>query len=183
MFELEFIIVYSKITFHLLLANSLANRMAEKANPANARLCAFYDSIHLPTHVRNLLNIYGVEEVEHLLNFDGSTIGRIEEAVRAGTFLKGFIMLSSKQDQKRYFGAPIIDLSEFSFRMGVSDILHALSGEARKLLDKEEEERAAQVSKKRRRVRRLSFSSSSDSFSQPYYSRGAGSETQRYCVA
>lgn len=74
---------------------SYSGDKGDKIFPRNSRLENFYTSLLLPVHVRNLLSVYGIEEVEQLTTFGDGEVKCIEESVRAGTFGEGFIIYSA----------------------------------------------------------------------------------------
>lgn len=123
------------------------------AHELNARLNSFYNSALVPIHMRNLLEVYGIFEVEHLLKFTGESAKRIESAIQGGTFARSYIDMASKQEQIRYFGAHIINAGLFEFRMNEMDTLCGLSGLASDFIRDE----SATVSKKRPRTKRSDF--------------------------
>lgn len=142
----------------------------ENSSSSGSNLEIFYSSISLPTHMRHLLTAYGIEEVEDLQDFGQDAITAIEEGVRDGTFAKGFISLTSKQEQKRYFGAPIVDLQGFSFRANHSLTLKKISQKAKLFSEAQGLQKASEISKQRerskQRSKQLKYSSGSVELSQ-----------------
>lgn len=125
--------------------------------PQGSALEKFYSSMNLPGHMRNLLSAYGVEQVADLVGFDKEAIKSIENGVRDGSFAKGFICLTSKQEQKRYFGAPVVDLHSFSFRTNHSVTLSKIAENAKIFLETEKAKKES--FKKRPRAKTFSLSS------------------------
>lgn len=132
-----------------------------KSHALNARLNSFYASEIVPEHLRNLLEVYGIFEVEHLLKFDEETVVKIERAIQNGTFARGYIDMSSKQEQMRYFGAWIVDAGSFGFRMAEVDILCSLSKLASEFIKGESKgesvEKTKKIAQKRPYSKRLGF--------------------------
>lgn len=84
---------------------------------ASGKLNAFYLSVVFPVHLRNLLHLYGVTEIEDLVLFDDAAIKRIEEGIRNGSLTSAYIDLSKKQEHKRYFGVVVHNPQQFKFRL------------------------------------------------------------------
>lgn len=129
------------------------------------RLDAFYDSACVPIHMRNLLMIYGIHDIGNLEYLDGESITALEEGVKDGSLIGTFVDMASKQDQKRYFGAPIINFNTWHFSIVERKILEGLSAKSAVYLGKEasrvkEQERRQQNNKRHRQLKSSNFYSS-----------------------
>lgn len=87
----------------------------DKSSLCTPRLNAFYDTVLLPPHLRNLLYLHGVYEVEDLTWFDEAAITDIKGRLLAGTLGGAYADFSLKSDQKKFFGAHMKP-QQFEFR-------------------------------------------------------------------
>lgn len=126
-----------------------ANKMFNKKAPEKAispslrvtslvdrRLDAFYVSASVPPHMRNLLLLHGISEIEHLEYLDAESIVSLENSVRDGSLTDTYVDMSSKQDQRRYFGAVIVKRDTFKFRDIEKRIMQGLAAKAKEYLEK-----------------------------------------------
>lgn len=111
-------------------------------------LDAFYESASVPVHLRNLLKIYGIHDIGNLEYLDEESITALEDGIKDGTLIGTFVDMSSKQDQKRYFGALIVNFQTWRFSIIERKILQNLRAKSTTYL-KAEAVRAAKQGKVR----------------------------------
>lgn len=122
--------------------------------PVCASLDAFYSTISLPNHMRNLLHLQGVAVIEDLLMFDGESLNEMVGGIRDGSFTDGYVDMSSKIDQRRYFGALVPEPSKFHFRPFERIKLGRIAGQAKAYLEDEAKKRSASSRQKQSRAKR-----------------------------
>lgn len=146
------------------------------------RLDAFYSSMFIPNHLRNMLLLYGISMVEHLKSFDKAAVTALAEEIRAGTLTGTFVDMTSKQEQMKYFGANVVNLSGFRFRPHELILLESLSSGAEKSI---EAETKGVIERARRNHKKMKFSSGSSSDALPNCESTTGgglSQSQRLVI-
>lgn len=152
----------------------MAQSKSKVGSLVGGRLNDLYSTEFLPNYMRNMLLLYGISEVEHLTDFDGEAINTLLDDIRTGRLTGTFVDISSKQEQMKYFGAPVVNFEGFNFRSRELHMLERLAPAATEFIKAESGRASKQHRKKRLQPNGLNFSSSSESLKSRDSALGKG---------
>lgn len=135
--------------------------------PVGASLDSFYSSVALPNHLRNLLHLQGVTVVEDLLTFDDEAIKEMVDGVRDGSLMEGYVDMSSKIEQKKYFGALVPEPLKFHFRPIERTKLGRIAEQAKLYLEGEAKRRSTTARQRQRRNKQSQMDEASRDSAMP----------------
>lgn len=162
------------------MAGKTTSGAADRNALISPRLDIFYNTVFLPPHLRNMLYLHGIYEIEDLVWFDEPAIALIQEKLLAGTLGGALADFSSKADQKKFLGGHMKP-EQFEFRYVDLQKLKRLSVAAREYLEDEKQKRkqgdARQCSRKRQRDRCIGYTSSDGQYSNDSYGYNSALES------